>query len=374
MGALALRSLAHDRVKLLASLAGVALATTLLLVQIGLFVGFQHTSSELIRRLGGDLWIVGKGLEVVDNGPPLSRAARAALDTDPCVSRVRGVVLQVAPYHEPSGALTYVQLVGVEPSARALIPWSMERGLPQDLSQPMALAVDEHDRGALSLPLNPLGATLSLGASRARVVALTREIRSFSLLPYVFTSLPSARRLLGLPGEEVTYWVADLAHQECLPTLAARVQQQPGVEALSTRALADRTEDYWVWGSGAGAAIGFSALFSLFVGSVIVGQTLFSITKEHLRELATLKAMGARPLELARFIAWQAGALAVVGGLVGAALAWAIQGAISSQGIALSLAPPVWLLATLAVTVMCALASVPSFLTVSRLDAAEVFR
>ena len=45
MRRIALLSLAHDRGKLVASLAGVAFAATLVVAQIGLYVGFLDSSS-----------------------------------------------------------------------------------------------------------------------------------------------------------------------------------------------------------------------------------------------------------------------------------------------------------------------------------------
>src|SRR5260370_29743942 len=80
------------------------------------------------------------------------------------------------------------------------------------------------------------------------------------------------------------------------------------------------TERYWVHGSGAGGALAFSAVFSLAVGAVIVGQTLYSIVKEHMRELATLRAMGGTRRELLSFIGWQSSTLAARGGGVCAPL------------------------------------------------------
>src|SRR5579862_8465905 len=121
----ALRSLLHDRGKLAASLAGVAFATTLLLVQIGLFAGFLDTSSALIRRVGGDVWLMARGTEVLDNGETLSAGSRAVLDAHPCVAKVRGVIVAVAPIRKRSGALDYVQVVGVEQDQRPLVPWSL---------------------------------------------------------------------------------------------------------------------------------------------------------------------------------------------------------------------------------------------------------
>jgi hypothetical protein len=51
-------------------------------------------------------------------------------------------------------------------------------------------------------------------------------------------------------------------------------------------------------------------VFSLAVGAVIVAQTLYSIVKDHMRELATLRAMGGTRRELLSFIGWQSSTLA----------------------------------------------------------------
>jgi putative ABC transport system permease protein len=129
-----------------------------------------------------------------------------------------------------------------------------------------------------------------------------------------------------------------------------------------------------VLGSGAGGALAFSALFSLVIGVVIVGQTLYSITREHLKELATLKAMGASRHELVRFVAWQASFIGVIGGVLGLGMAFALEGVLSTEGIAIVLSPGVLYVSAIAVLAMCALASVPSTRKVLSLEATEVFR
>jgi ABC-type antimicrobial peptide transport system permease subunit len=107
---------------------------------------------------------------------------------------------------------------------------------------------------------------------------------------------------------------------------------------------------------------------------VIVAQTLFSITKEHEKELATLKAMGATPRELVSFVAWQASFLAVVGGAIGLSLTAALRDLLSREGIAIALTAPVLAIGASAVLGMCALASVPSVRRVLTVEAAQVFR
>jgi len=370
----ALQSLLHDRGKLLAALSGVALAATLLWVQVGLFVAFLSTSSAIITRIGGDIWVMARGTEVVDNGETLSAGSRSALSSLPCVKAVRGAVIAVSTMRKPGGALDFVQIVGVERQQRPLVPWVMVQGLPVDLQAPDRVAVDEHDLKKLGLPEVAIGHGIEIGGKTAIVAALTRGIRSFALYPYLFAEIGSARRLAGLDEGQAQYWVAELASPACTGDVLAKLRAQPDLDAHRTHEFARMTEQYWVFGSGAGGALAFCAVFSLLVGAVIVAQTLFSITKEHEKELATLKAMGATPRELVSFVAWQASLLALVGGVIGLSLTAALRDLLSREGIQIALTFPVFALGASAVVTMCVLASVPSVRRVLRVEAAEVFR
>jgi putative ABC transport system permease protein len=370
----AIVSLVHDTGKLIASLAGVALSATLLLVQLGLFAGFLDTSSALIRHVGGDVWVMARGTEVLDNGEALSIAARNVTQAHPCVEDVRAVVTAIVPLRKPSGALDHVQVVGVEEPQRPLVPWSLTRGLLSDLALPLRVTVDEHDLDKLQIRGEPIGATLSVAGNIAHVAGVTTKIRSFALAPYLFTSVDNARTLTHVGDGQAHYFVADLREPSCAAAVTQHIDAHPDLEALTMRAFAERTETYWVFGSGAGAALGFSALFGLIVGAVIVGQTLFSITKEHLRELATLKAMGASRRELIAFVGWQAAFIGVIGGLIGGGVAFALESILSANGIQVILSPLVLMVGAVAVLSMCVLASVPSARRVLAVEAAEVFR
>jgi putative ABC transport system permease protein len=93
----ALRSLVFDRSKLVASLAGVALATTLLLVELGLYVGLLDSSAALVRRVGGDVWLMARGTEVLDYADLLPADSEVALKTHPCTLSVRALIVVTLP-------------------------------------------------------------------------------------------------------------------------------------------------------------------------------------------------------------------------------------------------------------------------------------
>lgn len=371
---IALQSLAHDRGKLVASLAGVAFAATLVLAQVGLYAGFLQSSSAVIRHVGGDVWVMARGTVVVDNGERLSAGSREVAAAHPCVERVRGLVLSFQALRKPNGSLEAVQIVGFEPSPRHVLPWAMARGLPQDLHAPMRVAVDRLDVDKLAIDGDPLGSELGIGHESVRVAAVTDGIRAFTLAPYVFAELDTARRLALLGADQAFYWVLDLARPECSSDVVASVSRHPDLVARPTDEFRQMTEEYWVAGSGAGTALGFSALLGLVVGVVIVGQTLYAVTKEHLRELATLKAIGASPLEIVSFVAWQAAFLALVGGGLGLAMAFGVKSWAVDYGLTIVLSGPVLALGVGAVLAMCAVASLWSVRAVLALEAAEVFR
>ncbi|HLM72109.1 MAG TPA: ABC transporter permease, partial [Polyangiaceae bacterium] len=293
----------------------------------------------------------------------------------PCVQKVRALVVAFAPTRKAGGAPDSVQLIGFEPGSEPLLPWSLARGLPQDLHAPNRVAIDMIDPKKLQIDGDPMGARLEMGGQSVWVSALTEGVRSFTLVPNVFAEVDTARRLARLSEGQANYWVADLHSPTCAADVIASIEaHEPDVTAMTHQGFMKKTQDYWVFGSGAGSALGFSALLGLVVGTVIVGQTLYAITKEHLRELGTLKAIGATNAELVQFVAWQAAFLAVVGGGLGLAIATGVKEAVTAAGLLVVLSPSVLGVGATAIVVMCAIASIGSVRKVLSLEAAEVFK
>ena len=374
MRRIAIRSLLFDRGKLIASLLGVALASTLGFVQVGLYRGFERSSSTIIDNVGGDVWAMPSGLEVIDYAQIVSVGPRNLLLSHPCVADVRALMYGFAIMQLASGTRLTALVVAVEPRPGRVIPWNVAAGDADDLAQPLRISVDRGDLKKLELAQSPIGSTLEINSREVTVAAMTEGIRSFTLSPYLFTSMTNARRLLGLGENEAMYYVVDLADRACGPRLADWMKRQPDVQLLDTAAWSRKTQDYWVGGSGAGAALLFTAVLGLFVGGVIVGQTLYSMTKEHLLELATLKALGARPWELARFVLWLVAFLAAVGVVSGFAAALLLKHVLLSAGLTVVVSPGTVGLSVLGTLAMCLLASVTSLTAVFRIEAATVLR
>lgn len=370
----ALQSLVHERGKLIAAVAGVAFAASLVLAQTGLYVGFRAMATAIIGRVGGDLWVMARGTQLLDFADTLAPGARAAVTAHPCVANARGVVFSWATVRKPSGGVNNVQILGFERAGARVLPWSLTRGLPSDLHAPMRVALDQADLGTLEVPHDALGTALEINDHTAWVGAVTKGIKSFTVVPYLFAEAKSAQRIAGLGEDEYTYWVLDLRDRRCVADVTRAIERSPDLQVRTADQFREMTADYWIVRSGAGGTLTFSALLSLIVGAVVVGQTLFALTEARLRELATFKAMGASNGELLTYVAWQATALALAGGSIGTVLAIAMSAGVRSAGVVMSLSPAVFAIGYTSIAVMCAVASIASVRRVLSVSAAEVFK
>ena len=77
------------------------------------------------------------------------------------------------------------------------------------------------------------------------------------------------------------------------------------------------TQVYWMFSTGAGIAVLLAAVLGLVVGVVVVAQTIYATTVDHIREYGTLKAMGATNRYLYTVIIQQAVISALIGYTLG---------------------------------------------------------
>jgi putative ABC transport system permease protein len=145
------------------------------------------------------------------------------------------------------------------------------------------------------------------------------------------------------------------------------------VEALTPEQFAERSRAFWLFSTGAGAALFAGALLGTIVGTVIVAQTLYSSTKDHLDEFATLRAIGSSKGYIYAVIIYQALANAVAGfciaALIGAAVVY-----FTRQGALPVVITPLLMAGIFGLTVvMCVASAMAAIVRVVRIDPVMVF-
>lgn len=370
---LAFRNLFHDRIRLAVTLVGILFSIVLVAVQLGLYLGSSAMITGMIERSNSDLWITTFGAKSFEEGGVLltPRERHQALAT-PGVKSVIPLVVAFAEWRKPTGGSTRIAMVGSDAEDGGLQPWNLVQGSWEDIKAPDAIAVD--NSYLKDLAINGVGDTAQIATGRVRVRALTQGIRSFVQSPYVFTTLQRARNLLGTEGEKSTFFIVQLqpgADREAVrKELLARMEF---AEVLTKEEFRDRSLTQWLFRTGAGIALIGGALLGTLVGTVIVAQTLYSSTKDHINEFATLRALGSSSGYIHRVILAQAAINAVIGYLLGMAIALTILYLSRNSPLPLVMTPALafWLFAlTLS---MCAISAVSAIVKVTKIDPATVF-
>ncbi|HVG37659.1 MAG TPA: ABC transporter permease [Pyrinomonadaceae bacterium] len=373
MASLARRNLFHDRVRLLVTLTGIVFSVVLATIQLGLFVGFQTATADVIDNSRADLWVVSQNVGHLEAGVPFSERKLYQIKSVPGVAAVEKQIVQFGDWKLPNGAVEGILLVGFNPAGEMGGPWQITAGSVADLRSADTVMIDELYREKLGV--TRLGQQVEIRGVRARVVGFTRGIRTFTTSPATFTSFKNAQNYYGLREDQTIYLLVKAAPgvdpEELRERLAARLTD---VDVYTRDEWSRKQQFYWMFGTGAGVTVLIAAALGLLVGVVVVAQTIYAATVDHIREYGTLKAMGATNGYIYRVIVKQAVISALIGYGVGIGVSLLVS-YVSRQGTTAVRVP--WPLAVglfFATLLMCVGASVVSINKVTRLDPAMVFK
>ena len=144
-------------------------------------------------------------------------------------------------------------------------------------------------------------------------------------------------------------------------------------EVITPQEFRSRSLSQWLYGTGAGAALIGGAILGVIVGTVIVAQTLYSSTKDHLNEFATLRAIGSSAFYIHQVILCQAFLSALIGFSIAAVLGLLIVGATANAVLPVTMTPKLTLGLFVLTVGMCALSAISAIVKVTRIDPAVVF-
>ena len=373
MPPLAERNLFHDKVRLAVTVTGIVFSVVLIVVQLGLFIGFTTATSNLIDHSGADLWITSKNVPYVEQGVPFSERKLNQVRAVDGVADAQKIIAHWTQWKRHDGGQESVQIVGINVDDPIERPWNLVEGRVEDLKSPDAVILDELYKQKLDV--TQVGEVFEIGGYRARVVGFTRGIRSFTTSPYVFTSFKNAQDFTSMREDQTLFILVKLAPgadvESVRHDLLDRVKD---VEVFRTAEFSRMTTFYWMFTTGAGVAVLIAAVLGLVVGFVVVAQTIYATTVDHIREFGTLKAMGAPNSYVYKVIMKQAAISAVIGYVLGMTVSiFVVQG--SQKGGAAILMPVPMAVGMFFLTLaMCVGAALVSIKKVTRIDPAMVFK
>jgi putative ABC transport system permease protein len=371
---LGLKTLLHDKVRFVITTSGVAFAVTLVLVQVGLFVGLLDNSTITIRKLDADLWVTSKNSPNLDFVHQFPETNLFRVRSLPGVERADNLILSFMQVALPSGAEETAVVYAMEDFRKWGVPWRVTQGNLDDLKRGNFVMFDESAEKRFGK--FAVGEYREVFGRRLKIVGTTAEAKSFTTTPLAFMHLEKAQELQpDLLSGKTSYIVVKLA-KDADPVAVRReiAARLPYNDVYTSDEWANRSRDYWVKNTG----IGFNAFLTVFlgclVGVVVVAQTLYTSTMEHIKEFGTVKAIGGTNLDIYRMLGKQASIAAVFGFVLGYVPAQLLKPVIAGAGLKLIIAPSVAAVTFAGTLLLCLVSALVSFRKVAGIDPALVFR
>jgi putative ABC transport system permease protein len=364
------RNLFQNKVRLVISTGGVALALMLILALDAIVAGIETQSSAYIDHSGADVFVAQPG---VRNMHMASSSLPAAI-----VERVRGVagvstatpILYLTNVVAVGDERVVSYVIGLPPGAAAGGPWRVAAGarIPAPGEAIVDRDVARRAGAAIGDRVSILGQTFTIAGLSEGTASLAGSSS------VAFVSFADFARLRG-DSDTVSFVLVNVAPGVAPEDVAARIEAQTGgVTALTRDAFA--AQERQVVRDMSTDIVNIMNLVGVLIGLAVMALTVYTATLARRAEYGVLKALGARNGRLYLAVLAQAAYSVALGLAFGLAFTLALSALTPWLGINLELdvrgaavlkaAGVAWLIA--------ACAAVLPVRQIAGLDPAQVFR
>ncbi|MCF8468828.1 MAG: ABC transporter permease [Sneathiella sp.] len=328
---LAYRDIRHNLGRFLLTCFGLGLLLGVVLSMIGIYRGLVEDALTLVRNPAVDVWVVEFGTR-----GPFAESSRIPGDTREAIARLQGV--------NAAGSVTYQSIEtrhGSEKLRLYVVGYEPGRpGGPDRITFGRPISRSHYEMIADKRTGLPLDSRVELGRDTFTVVGLTDGQVSTGGDPVIYITLkdsqqlqfelapPAARREIargGGPGDTDTInaVIARVSPNVSPDNVAKAARRWKHLAAMSqaeqelilTQSVVERARKQ----------IGLFTALLLIVSAVIIALILYTMTMDKLREIATLKLIGAPDRTIVGLILQQALAMGTIGFVFGALLITSIK-------------------------------------------------
>lgn len=373
MVSLARRNLLHDRLRFAITVAGVAFAVTLVLVQVGLFMGILDKATVTIQHASADIWVTSRETPNVDFAHAFPETSVLRVRGVPGVQRADNLIVAFMNIQLPTGAEEGTLVYALSDFTAWNLPWTVHEGDVRDLRRGRFILMDrsaERRFGPFAV-----GDHREILGRRFKIIGTTSGAASFTTAPISFMDYGNAQELSEVLRNRASYILVKTAPGADPREVAAEIRRVAPYNDVYTRdEWASRSRRYWVVSTGLGMNMGVTVFLGILVGIVVVAQTLYTSAVEHVKEFGTVKAIGGSNGDIYRILGEQALIAAVVGFAVGAALSMAMRPVMAKLYLNVLVSPSFAAAVFVGTVAMCLGAAMLSFRRVAEIDPALVFR
>jgi putative ABC transport system permease protein len=372
---LAYRDVRHNLGRFIVTCIGLSLLLGVVLAMIGIYRGMIADALELVETMDAQVWVVEKGTR-----GPFAEASRIPLDTREAVARMHGVV--------KTGAVTFqsietetgtsklrLYVIGYEPG---------ELGGPRRIIKGRGLTGRNFEAVVDSRTKLGPGDHLQLGRNNYTIVGTTDNAVSSGGEPAIYLSLDDAQKLQydlspSAVRQERARGVKMSKSTDTVSAVIARVSPNASPDHIASmirrwKHLAAMTEEQ----QGqiltqsviekARKQIGMFTGILILVSAVIIDLIIHTMTMDKIREIATLKLIGAPDRVIINLIVQQSLAMGLIGFALGGVLISSVKEYFPKR---LILQPADGLSLAGIVVIICLVASLYGVYTALRVDPAK---
>lgn len=370
----AARILLYDKSRSLITLVGVIFAVSLIFNQLGIFMGLMETSSVIIDNTPGDIWITSKNSKNFDFAQPFPEYVHHQMLSEKDILWAEKLIVAWGIIKQKEGGTDQIEVVGFNVDTGIGGPWEMKEGNVSLLKNGNFAIVDESAMARLGEIR--VGEYRDVQSRRVQVVGICRGVKSFTTAPIMYTSYALAQRLINyIPSDSTVFIVAKLrpgaSEKPVLENLRKRLK---GNDVYTKQEFSTKTRRYWAIETGVGFSFLLTIVISFLVGILIVGQTIYNSTMEHIKEFGTLKAMGASNMDIYNIIISQALINSLLGYFI--SLVVTILSVYFYEAIGMVMVVNWWIniIVLLLTAGMCVIAALISIRRIRSIDPAILFR
>ena len=370
---LARKNLLYDKLRFFITVMGVAFAVTLVFVQVGLFLGLLSNSTVVIEHVAADLWVTSKNTPNIDFSHTFPESYVERVRSVPGVAAADNLILSFVQISLPTGAQESLEAYAMKNFKDWNLPWNYTGNI-EDLRRGPYFMLD--DSAVKRFGAFEVGDYRELIDNRMQIIGKTHGALSFTTTPLAFIDFDRMQALSpALLRNRTSYMVVKLAPGADVERVRAEIQSRlPFNDVWTSKEWAARSRNYWVSSTGLGLNMILTVFLGVLVGVVVVAQTLYTSTMEHLKEFGTVKAIGGSNGDIYKILAKQAVISALAGFVVGAAFAYGLRPLMAKISLHLIIPQPLLAVVLAGTIAMCLAASMLSFRKIASIDPALVFR
>jgi putative ABC transport system permease protein len=378
---LAWLQLRRQKVRFAVAIAGVAFAVILMFMQLGFQDALFRSAVNVHSRLQGDLFFFHPHYNVLaftSNFPRVRLYQALAFDG---VESVTPIYMGMAPWKNPeTGRTRDIFVLGMDP-ATDVFDSDEVRAQRHLLRYPDVVLFDEYSRpefGPVAALFREHDALTTEARNRnVTVRGLLKMGTSFGIDGTLVTSDLNFMRInTHIPPGKVGIGVVRVKPGADVKAVQAALRAElPNDVRISTKEeMIDHEVRYWSTATPIGFVFTFGVVMGLVVGMIIVYQILFADISDHLKEYATLKAMGYTNRYLSTVVLFEATILGIAGFFPGVLICERLY-AVTKQATLLPMAiEPVRASQVLVMTlVMCWASAMIAMRKLRAADPADVF-